>query len=226
MVIIYIKIDLKEIFSMEITYLGHSSFLIKDSKGRTVLTDPFDETVGYRVFDGEADLVTISHHHFDHDNLRTIKGHPQTADKIGFFYFSDIPVKGIPSYHDKVMGEKRGANTIFTFDLDGYKLCHLGDLGHTLTSEDVAAIGPVDILFIPVGGNFTIDGNEAAEVCAAMNSHIVIPMHYKTHAVSIPIEGPEQFITQMKNAERVGGTTLNIEGQLQGHNVVKILEFI
>lgn len=210
---------------MEITWLGHSSFLIKDSKGRTLLTDPFDNTVGYEMFNETVDVVTISHHHFDHDYTKEIKGNPKIVDKVGFFHVCDIPIKGIPSYHDKNKGDKRGSNTIYTFQMDNYSFCHLGDLGHSLTVDDIDAIGTVDVLFIPVGGNFTIDGDEAAAITKTINSKIVIPMHYKTPNLNFPIDGVEPFLMSMKNGEKVGSDTLKIEGELTGNNMVKILDY-
>jgi len=209
---------------MEITWLGHSSFLIEDSLGRKVLTDPFDETVGYNTFKGEADVVTISHHHFDHSYIENVK-YKESIDKVGFFYLCDIPITGIPSYHDKMLGAKRGENVIFVIDIDGYRVCHLGDLGHTLSNEDIKQIGNIDILLIPIGGNYTIDGKEAAEIAKSINSHLVIPMHYKTPILSFELEGLEDFLTYMKNGERVGGNKLSIERSLEGFNKVTILDY-
>lgn len=209
---------------MEITWLGHSSFLIKDSKGRKVLMDPFDESVGYDTFKGDVDLVTISHHHPDHNHLENVK-YEHTIDKVGFFYLCDIPVTGIPSYHDKVQGAKRGENTIFILTVDGYKICHLGDLGYILSKDDIEKIGNVDVLLIPIGGNFTLDGKEASEVAKLVNSHIVIPMHYKTPILSFELEGLENFLTYMKNGERVGSNTLTIDGALEDNTKVMILDY-
>lgn len=210
---------------MEITWLGHASFLIKDSKGRTLITDPFDSTVGYETYKESANVITISHHHFDHDYIKEIKGNPEIVDKVGFFYACDIPINGIPSYHDKAKGAKRGENIIYVFKMDDYSLCHLGDLGHSLTNNDIDAIGDVDILFIPVGGNFTVDGDEAAQIAKLINSKIIIPMHYKTPALSFPIEGVEKFLMNMKNGEKIGSNTLKIEEKLEGHNKIKILDY-
>lgn len=211
---------------MEITWLGHSSFLIKDSKGRILVTDPFNEDVGYKVYDGEADVVTISHHHFDHDYMDGIKGEPRSVDKVGFFNVCDIDITGIPSFHDNVKGAKRGENVIYVFKMDDYRICHLGDLGHILTVEDADKIGKIDVLLIPVGGHFTIDGKEAAAVAKLLNSHIVIPMHFKTPAVSFPIEGVESFLNSMQSGERINGNTLKLESELKDFNEVKVLEYI
>lgn len=209
---------------MEITWLGHSSFLIKDSRGVKIITDPFDETVGYKVYNADADLVTISHHHFDHAYLKSIKGNPEIVDEVGLFNKCDIPIEGIPSYHDDAEGAKRGENIIYVITVDNYKICHLGDLGHSLSPEDIIKIGNIDILLIPVGGNFTIDGKEAAHIAKTINAHMVIPMHYKTPYISFPLEGVEAFITNMKNGENVTSCTLKIQEPLHGRNVVKILE--
>lgn len=209
---------------MEITWLGHSSFLLEDSKGRKVLTDPFDETVGYSTFKGDVDVVTISHHHFDHSYIENIK-FKESIDKVGFFYLCDIPVTGIPSYHDKMLGAKRGENTIFVFEIDGYRICHLGDLGHMLSNEDIKQIGNIDVLFIPIGGNYTIDGKEAAEIAKAINSHIVIPMHYKTPMLSFELEGLEDFLSHMKNGDRVGSNKLYISRHSDEFCKVKILDY-
>lgn len=210
---------------MKITWLGHSSFLIEDSKGRKVLTDPFDESVGYDVYKGNADLVTVSHQHFDHNYTEILDKNIPVIDKVGFFNVSDIPVSGFLSYHDNMKGAKRGQNIIFVFEIDGYRLCHLGDLGHALSQDEINALGEIDVLFIPIGGNFTLDGNEAAELSKAINSHVVIPMHYKTHALSFPLEGLEKFLINMKNGHRCQSSTISIMGNLKEYNQVKILEY-
>lgn len=209
---------------MEITWLGHSSFFIKDSKGRKILMDPFDESVGYDVFKGDVDVVTISHHHFDHDYLENVN-YEHSIDKAGFFYLSDIPVTGVPSYHDKVQGAKRGENIIFILTIDDYKVCHLGDLGYVLSQDDIEKIGKVDVLLIPIGGNYTLDGKEASQVAKLINSPLVIPMHYKTPMLSFELEGLESFLTYMKNGERVGSNKLTLEGPLEDTNKVMILDY-
>lgn len=211
---------------MKITWLGHSSFLLEDSKGVKLLTDPFDTTAGYDVYNGSPDIVTISHQHFDHNYIKELKGNYKIIDKIGIFTSHDIPIKGIPSYHDKNKGAKRGDNIIFTFRMDGYSLCHLGDLGHALSNDDVTSIGDVDILFVPVGGNYTIDGKEASEITKKMNPKIVIPMHYKTSRLSLPLEGVETFLMYMKNASKIDSNTLMIDNEIKESMSVKILNYI
>ncbi|MBV7272719.1 MBL fold metallo-hydrolase [Clostridiaceae bacterium UIB06] len=209
---------------MEITWLGHSSFLVEDSKGRKVLMDPFDESVGYPIFQGEVDIVTISHYHFDHSYTEKVKFN-HIADKAGFFYLCDIPVAGIPSYHDKMQGAKRGENMIFIIEMDGYRICHLGDLGYILSEDEVKSLGKIDVLLIPIGGNYTINGKEASELAKHIDSHIIIPMHYSTAALSFQLDGLEDFLTHMKNGEKIGLNKLSINEKLIGENQVKILNY-
>jgi L-ascorbate metabolism protein UlaG (beta-lactamase superfamily) len=211
---------------MKITWLGHSSFLIEDSKGIKLLTDPFDPTLGYDLYKGSVDVVTISHKHFDHNYIKELKGDFRIIDKASEFCACDIHINGIPSYHDKDKGAKRGDNIIFTFKMDDYTLCHLGDLGHTLSNDDIDAIGNVDILFIAVGGNYTIDGKEASEITKKIDPKIVIPMHYKTSNLSFPLDGVETFLTYMKNASKIDSNTLVITDKIKESLSVKILNYI
>ncbi|WP_446898257.1 MBL fold metallo-hydrolase [Clostridium sp. LBM24168] len=209
---------------MKITYLAHSSFILESSNGTKILTDPFDTTIGYKIFEGDVDIVTISHHHFDHDYVEKIKC-KNIIDKTGHFNFENISITGIPSYHDKIKGAKRGKNTIFIIEIDNYRVCHLGDLGYVLSEDEVSALGSIDVLFIPVGGNFTIDGKEAAKVSSAINPHIVIPMHYKTPLLSFELDGLETFLKHMKNVENVSSNFLNLKEKLTCSNKVQILEY-
>ncbi len=209
---------------MDIKWLGHSSFLITDSRGIRLLTDPFNKTVGYPVFKSETDIVTISHQHFDHNYISEIKGKFQTVNKIGFFNVCDIPITGISAFHDNMKGAKRGEIIIYIFEIDGFRLCHLGDLGHVLDKDTLNKLGKIDVLFIPVGGNYTIDGKTASEVAKSINPHIIIPMHYKTLHHTFSIDGVEKFLTYMKNGEKLASSTLHIDKPLEGQNRVLLLE--
>ncbi len=210
---------------MYITWLGHSSFLIEDSKGRKILTDPFDETVGYDVYRGTPDIVTISHHHFDHGYVALLPREAKILDAPGSYEFDGIRITGLPSFHDKSEGSKRGRNTIFIIEADGYRVCHLGDLGYVLSEPEIKSLGKVDVLMIPVGGVFTIDSGEAAELAKAVGSHIILPMHYKTPAIDFEISGVEPFLSRMGDFEKVGSARLDLHGELKGFSKVKILEY-
>lgn len=210
---------------MEITWYGHSCFLLKSKNGKKILMDPLNQSLGYKTPNESVDIITISHHHFDHDSTENLPGIPTIIDKEGLYKFTDISINGITSFHDKNLGAKRGKNIIFTINMDGFNICHLGDLGHEPTSEMLVRIGPVDILMIPVGGNYTIDGSEAAVVAKKINSHIILPMHYGTEALTFPLEGAEKFITEMKNSEKLDSSTLEVTCISGEYNRVKILKY-
>lgn len=172
---------------MEIVYLGHSSFRLK---GRTasLVTDPFDKEIGFKFPGVEADIVTISHHHSDHDKAGEVGGVKKVIDGPGEYEVMEVSILGFRAYHDEKKGEERGVNTIYVIEMDGIRLCHLGDLGHTLGDELVENLGDIDILMIPVGGHFTIAAGEAVSVVQAIEPSIVIPMHYQ-----MPALNPEVF---------------------------------
>ncbi|WP_333859623.1 MBL fold metallo-hydrolase [Clostridium sp.] len=209
---------------MEIQWIAHSCFLFKNSKGKKLLTDPFDESVGYNTFQGDVDIITTSHNHFDHCYTEKIK-YKNLINTAGFYKLFEMNIWGIPSYHDKVQGAKRGENIIFIIEMDDYRICHLGDIGYILTENELKKLGNIDILLIPIGGNFTINGKEAAKLAKAINSHIVIPMHYKTSCLTFELEGLEEFLKYMKNGNRIKSNILKIETKLSDYNVVTILNF-
>ena len=187
---------------MKIRWFGQSCFLIESEKRVRVVTDPFDSSLGYKVPRLRADIVTVSHEHFDHNATRGVRGNPVIMRGVGGQGIKGVFTKGVSVFHDKVRGAQRGINTIFVLEIDGIRIVHLGDLGHTLSPEQVRAIGGVDILFIPVGGTFTIDAREADEVVEQLNPKIIIPMHYKTPAISLTIDGVDKFLSNKQNIEK------------------------
>ena len=165
---------------MKIEWLGHASFMITSDAGTKIVTDPYATggDFGYGEINESADIVTVSHVHNDHNNVAAVRGNPRVVRGAGTLEVKGIAIKGIPSYHDEAGGRNRGENTIFCFEVDGIKVCHLGDLGHLLGDEQVAEISPVDILLVPVGGYYTIDGKVATEVCNQLKPRVIIPMHW------------------------------------------------
>lgn len=169
---------------MDIVYLGHACFQLKGKRG-TVVTDPYSGYVGFNMPTASADLVTISHDHPDHNEIAGVsttarREKPFIVTKPGEYEVGGISVFGIESFHDDKQGAERGNNTIFTILLDEVRVCHLGDLGHELTSDQIEAIGAVDVVLCPVGGAFTIGPEAAVEVINALEPAYAIPMHYKT----------------------------------------------
>lgn len=164
---------------MDINYLGHSAFKIR-GRGATVITDPYEsEMVGLKFPKHvSADIVTVSHHHRDHDATGQIEGSPYLVDGPGEYEVKGVSIVGIPSCHDTESGARRGSNTIYRIEVDGVSFVHLGDLGHTLSNNEVESLDGVDILCIPVGGIYTIDAVQAAEVIKSVEPAVVIPMHF------------------------------------------------
>ena len=165
---------------MEISYLGHSSFKIK-GKEAVLVTDPFSkEATGINFPKVEADIVTISHNHGDHNQSPEVLGSPFIISGPGEYEVRGVSVTGISSFHDTNGGAERGTNTIYLIEMDGLKICHLGDLGHKLSDRELQEISGVDILLIPVGGVYTIGPKEAVTIVSQIEPKIVIPMHYNT----------------------------------------------
>ena len=163
---------------MEITFLGHASFKIK-GKDITLITDPYDsDMVAMKFPKQDADIVTISHHHADHDKIDNITNVKKVIDGPGEYEVRGVSIIGISSFHDASKGAERGKNTIYVIEMEGMRLVHLGDLGHVLTESQIKEIGVVDIMMIPVGGTYTIDAKTAVEVFKQLGASIVLPMHY------------------------------------------------
>ncbi len=185
---------------MIITWQGHSCFKIQDKigpEGITVVTDPFDKKVGLKVPNCEADIVTISHDHFDHNNVKALRGQPFVVNCAGEYDFKNVLIEGIDSYHDEKQGADKGNNIIFRIEVDDISVTHLGDLGQVLDNNQLEKLAGTDILLIPVGGNYTIDAKKAVEVIAQIEPRIVIPMHYKTKDVKVDIEKVDKFIKEL-----------------------------
>ena len=210
---------------MKIRWLGHSSFLIESAKGIRIITDPFDETLGYKLPRVKADIVTVSHEHFDHNYVRGVKGKPVVFKGPVKRESHKMEFKGILTYHDSVYGSKRGSNTIFIINADGLKMCHLGDLGHVLSQEVLMEIGPVDILFIPVGGFYTIGSIQASQVFNDINPKITIPMHYRTDVIRLSIDSVEEFLSGKDNVKFLDTNELEIsKDALPEYNQIIVLK--
>lgn len=211
---------------MKIKWLGHACFLLTGENGIKIVTDPFDATVGYPIPAVEADIVTTSHDHFDHNYTDAVRGDFEVIDGIGDFYIKDIPIKGVKTYHDDAMGEKRGGNVVYIMKIDGLNVCHLGDLGHVLDEKTIEHIGPVDVLMIPVGGYYTIDAETAVKVIAQLAPKLIIPMHFKTPEIDFPIAGVDAFLDKIGGGQRSGSNEMEVTAKaLAVPAQVKVLEY-
>ncbi len=168
---------------MEITYLGHSSFKLR-GKTVTVVTDPYDsEFVGLKFPKTQADIVTVSHQHNDHNFTSAVEGGPFIISEPGEYEIKGVSVFGYPSFHDEKSGELRGKNIVYLIEIDGLKICHLGDLGGNLSRNIMEEIGTMDVLMVPVGGIVTLGLNETTEFIRQAEPKIVLPMHFKTEGL-------------------------------------------
>jgi L-ascorbate metabolism protein UlaG (beta-lactamase superfamily) len=182
---------------LQIRWHGHSCWEITNEI--TLVTDPHDgKSIGIPPPSAAGDIILVSHDHYDHnsgvkivvkdDSKIIIDGRKRSIE--------NTEITGFESYHDEVKGVKRGKNIMFKFILDGIIFCHLGDLGHELDNETINKIGEVDILFIPIGGTFTVNDKQAWNIIKKIKPRIIVPMHYKIGGLSLPIAGPEPFLEQ------------------------------
>ena len=208
---------------MKITWLGHSSFLIETSKGTKIVTDPYESggyggAVGYAPIDIEADIVTVSHGHSDHNYTKPFKA-ARIVDAVGKVSIKDVGIEGVSSYHDKEKGRARGLNIIFIIKADGLKVVHLGDLG-TL-DIDTRNIDGCDVLLVPIGGTFTLDSAEASEFMERIKPAVTVPMHFKTEKLAFSIEGLSKFL-QGKSYEQKDVLEISFENAGSFKNVVAL----
>jgi len=180
---------------MTIFWLGQSAFKIQD-KEVTVAVDPYGE-IGLKMPKFNAEVLLISHGHDDHNNKDAIKGTPFLIDGPGEYEVKNVFVYGIPALHDDKEGAERGKITMFLIEMEGIKIAHLSDFGQkSLTAEQLGMLEGVDILLIPVGGHFTIDGEEAAKIVSQLQPRIVIPMHYKIPHLNIKLDPVDNFLKE------------------------------
>jgi L-ascorbate metabolism protein UlaG (beta-lactamase superfamily) len=196
---------------IQIRWHGHSCFEIKNNI--TLVTDPHDgKSIGIPAPNVEGDIILVSHDHYDHNSIKSVeKDGSKIVNEENKRDIFNIPINGFKTYHDSHLGEKRGDNIIFKFTIDGISFCHLGDLGHIPDEEVIHKIGEVDVLFIPIGGNFTIDSKQAWEIVNLIKPKITIPMHYKIGGLSLPIEGIDSFLEIIKDEIVKVGNEIEIE---------------
>ena len=196
---------------MKIKWLGHACFLVTAEDGTRIITDPYESggNIKYDKIAEAADIVVISHQHYDHNDARAVKGKPVIVTESQ--KAKGIEFKGVESFHDTSGGQQRGPNTIFCFTVDGIRICHLGDLGHELSAEQISEIGEVDILLIPTGGGPTIDPAGATEVCDRLKPRLVIPMHYKTGKCTFPPAKVDDFLKDKPKVNRVDASEVEFK---------------
>jgi L-ascorbate metabolism protein UlaG (beta-lactamase superfamily) len=194
---------------MEITWLGYSCFRLK-GKNTTVVTDPYPSGLGYKLDKIAANIITVSHEHPNHSYLQGIPGEHKVITRPGEYEIGGVLIIGVSTFHDAEKGATLGKNNVFVIEIDDIAICHLGDLGHPLSSDQTEAIGNVDILLVPVGGGDTISASQAAGIVRNLEPKIVIPMHYKTPELTKEFDSAEKFLKEMGLTEAVPQSKLNI----------------
>lgn len=182
---------------MEIIWYGHACFRLHRRGGPTIITDPYDNSIGYTLPRLRADIVTVSHDHSDHNYVRGVRGRPKVLTSPGEYEIQRVFITSIPTFHDQKQGKERGRNVVFLFDFDGLTICHLGDLGHLLSQSQAEALGNVDVLLTPVGGTYTLTAARAAEVVSLLEPRMVVPMHYKTKVLNFQLSTVRPFLKEM-----------------------------
>jgi L-ascorbate metabolism protein UlaG (beta-lactamase superfamily) len=210
---------------MDITWLGHSSFRIKGSQ-TTVITDPYPPDLGYSFGKQTAAIVTVSHPHPGHSYVTDVAGDPRVIKGPGEYEIANTLIIGLATFHDREDGRQKGKNTIYAIQLDELSICHLGDLGHVLTSQQVEDIGNVDILLVPVGGISTINATLAAEVVRQLEPKVVVPMHFKTPALARELEPVDRFLKEMSVKDTASRPKLTLtRGNLPATTQVILLDY-
>lgn len=202
---------------MKILWYGHACFRITAADGTVIITDPYDESVPYKAPVGPAHIVTVSHEHFDHSAVARVQGNPEVVRGVGEWNIRGVSLRGIASFHDQKGGRDRGKNVLFRLVVDRVVLAHLGDLGHTLTAEQLKPLEDVQVAMIPVGGFYTIGPKEAKEVVHALpNLKVVIPMHYRTEVIKDwPIRPVQDFLEAVDlEVQEIKGEAELTEGSL------------
>ena len=189
---------------VEIQYLGHSAFRIK-GKSCVVVTDPYGAQAGKLPAGVTANIVTVSHDHFDHNEVKSVAGSPFVVNGPGEYEVGGVSIVGIPTWHDDQEGAQRGENTAYVIEMDGLRLVHLGDLGHKLAQDQLEQMGAIDVVMIPVGGVYTLDAKEAAGVVKQVDPWVVIPMHYQQAGLDAgsfgQLSGGDVFLKEMGKSE-------------------------
>lgn len=178
---------------MKLKWYGHSCFSMTFADGTTLVTDPFDASVGYPLCDARCDAAVVSHDHFDHNHTSSLTGNFRILNAPGMFEIGGVKVTGISSFHDDAQGAKRGTNVIYIVEGDGLKIAHLGDLGHRPDAALTAALQNVDVMLVPIGGTYTIDTPQAVELIERLRPRMAVAMHFRNRFCRFDISDEQEF---------------------------------
>ena len=220
-----------------LTWYGHAAFSLHSPGGTVVLMDPVPDTLGYRMPRQRADAVTVSHEHWDHLALDKAEGDPvvlrgltangRRVREIDTFV-GDVHIRAVATTHDAERGRVHGPNAVFVLETGGLSVVHLGDLGHVLDARQVAAVGTVDVLLVPVGGTFSLGPKRARRVVEQLSPRrLVVPMHYATRQLTekLPLADAEPFLRASRRVRREEASNLDLHAaprSSRGPRVVRL----
>jgi L-ascorbate metabolism protein UlaG (beta-lactamase superfamily) len=205
---------------LDVTWLGQSCFRLR-GKSAAVVTDPFPPAIGPKLR-LESNLVTVSHPHENHSHVQSVKD-AYVVEGPGEYEVAGVTVRGLPTYHDGQQGAEHGRNTVFVIEVDDVRVCHLGDLGHTLDDRTLETIGNVDVLLVPVGGGRTLDGAKAAEVVRQVEPRYVVPMHFGHPSLRTELAPVDRFLKEMGVPESEAQTRLTVQASQAAESETKVV---
>ena len=218
---------------MLIEWIGHSCFYLTTEAGKTIIIDPYGDKIGLRVPEKAADIVLVTHDHFDHVNEAYLAALPKESsviDKEGSYDVCGIKSEGIPVYHDEQQGAVRGTVVTYLIEVDGMRLLHMGDVGAMPEPSYFEKLGKIDILMIPVGGYYTVDAKGALNIMDVIHPNITIPMHYLVPGLALTeLAGSHDFLARASSREydvsRIGGGLFEITADnLKKRNRIVVME--
>lgn len=212
---------------MTIKWFGHSCFLLTDAEGTRLLTDPCDPATGYDIGHVEADAVTSSHGHHDHNYFDVVDEGVAIINEPGEYTVKGIKITGFPTWHDDAQGAVRGRNIMYLFEMDGLRVMHAGDLGQLPNEDVINAIGKVDVLLTPVGGVYTIGYQGARDLANTLGPKVVIPMHYRTDALRFELEDVTPFLDHASGCaiHRMRQSEASITPESLGSDRIIVLDY-
>jgi L-ascorbate metabolism protein UlaG (beta-lactamase superfamily) len=205
---------------LDVTWLGQSCFRLR-GRGAAVVTDPYPPALGPRLR-LEADVVTVSHDHEHHNHVQAVKS-AYVIDGPGEYEVAGVTVIGLPTFHDREQGSEHGRNTVYVIEVDEVRVCHLGDLGHSLADGALEALGAVDVLLVPVGGGRALDAALAAEVVRQVEPRYVVPMHYGHPAIRQELAPVDRFLQEMGVAEAEPQPRLSVQASSTAESETRVV---
>ncbi len=212
---------------MRLHYYAHSTVHLTGEDGTSILIDPYAQSkfLSYDPTFDRADIVVVTHEHGDHNNVEAVPGDPEVVRGAGSHTARGIAFAGIASYHDRQQGAQRGPNTIVVFELDGLRIAHLGDQGVELDDDQYRQLEGVNVMLAPVGGGPTLEPEKVWELASRVRPNVLIPMHFKTDKVELPIAPVETFTEGKPAVRRPGGSEVQLSsGSLPEPTEVVVLD--